>query len=47
MQLGSEDNSRVNIETNNFAFESKVILCLESIHPGYQIAKIGLNGPQD
>ena len=32
------------IETNNFALEIKVILGLESTHPGFQVAKTGLNG---
>ena len=30
------------IEANNFAFEIKVILGLESTHPGCQVAKIEL-----
>ena len=34
-------------ETNNFAFEVKVILGLESTSLDGQGAKIGLNGPQD
>ena len=35
------------IETNYFAFELKVILCLESTYPDGSGAKIGLNGPND
>ena len=35
------------IEANNFAFEIKVILGLESIHPGCQMAKIGFSSPHD
>ena len=35
------------IETNNFAFEIKVILDLKSTFPGCQEPKIGLNGPHD
>ena len=34
------------IETNNFAFQVKVILGLESTCPDDQGAKIGLNGPK-
>ena len=37
----------LSIETNNFAFEVKVILGLESTCLDGQGAKIGLNGPQD
>ena len=33
------------VETNNFAFEVKFILGLESTLPDSQMAKIGLNGP--
>ena len=32
-------------ENNNFAFEVKVTLCLESTFPDGYVAKIGLNGP--
>ena len=32
-------------DTNNFAFEVKVIPGKESTHPDCQVAKIGLNGP--
>ena len=35
------------IETNNFAFEVKFILSLESSRLDGKGAKIGLNGPQD
>ena len=35
------------IKTNNFAFEAKVILGLESNCPGGYGAKIGLNGSHD
>ena len=35
----------LSIETNNFAFEVKAILGLESTYPDGQGAKIGLNGP--
>ena len=35
------------IATNNFAFEIKVILGLESTHLEIRVAKIGLNGPYD
>ena len=35
------------IETNNFAFQVKVILGLESTCPDGKGAKIGLNGPHD
>ena len=33
------------IETNNFAFEIKVILGLKNIHPGCQVVEVGLNDP--
>ena len=39
--------SDLTIETNNFAFEVKVILGLESTHLEIWVAKLGLNGPQD
>ena len=46
MWLRSEDISRVfSIETNNFAFEIKVILGQKSTHPGSQVVEIGLNDP--
>ena len=35
------------IETNNFAFEIKVILGQQSTHPGCQVANIGLYDPHD
>ena len=35
------------IEMNNFAFEVKVILGLESTCPDGEGAKIGSNGPHD
>ena len=35
------------IATNNFAFEVKAILGLESTHLEIRVAKIGLNGPYD
>ena len=35
------------IATNNFAFEVKAILGLESTHLEIWVAKIGLNGPHD
>ena len=35
------------IKTKNFAFEIKVLLDVESTHPGCQMAKIGLHGPDD
>ena len=35
------------IEANNFAFEIKVKLGLESTHPGCQMAKIGFSSPHD
>ena len=35
------------IENNNFAFEVKVILGVESTFPDGQEAKIGLNDPHD
>ena len=35
----------ITIETNNFAFEVKVILVLESTCPDDWGAKIGLDGP--
>ena len=56
MGLNGPKTNRVNvlrclqglsIETNNFAFEVKVILGLESTLRDDQGAKIGLNGPQD
>ena len=33
------------IETNNFSFDAKVIIGLESTYPDGLGAKIGLNGP--
>ena len=39
--------SGVFLETNNFAFEVKVILGVESTCPDGQGAKIGLNDPHD
>ena len=35
------------IAANNFAFEVKAILGVESTHPESRVAKIGLNGPHD
>ena len=35
------------IETNNFAFEVKFMLCLLSTRPAGKMAKIRLNGPRE
>ena len=37
----------LSIENNNFAFEIKLTLGLETTHHSRQIAKIGLNRPHD
>ena len=37
----------LSIETNNFAFEVKVILGLESTYLESRVAEIGFNGPHN